>query len=186
MKGRGFTLIELLASLALSALLMAALLAVVASLGRDRAAIERRGGVEPWPSRAAGLLRRDIEEAAHYATAADRELVLLGPLCQNPQNATPLHTPARVRYRVVDAGEVRLLVREQEDLLDRSNRRVTRSLVCEGVERFAVELRWGSGSKPRQRDELPTAVRVVLTMQQDAGKTDATSEPTLDMEVVLP
>ena len=61
---RAFTILELLAATALTALLMVAVLLVVGSLGRSRAALAHQPDAGAWRSDLVDTLRRDLTNAA--------------------------------------------------------------------------------------------------------------------------
>lgn len=137
-----FTAVELLAATALAAVLMAAVMGVIASLGPMRQAITDRGERTLWKEDLIRLLRHDLAEARRI-TAPNGVLVVEGWRRLDPRTLSGSHLPTRVRYRLVrseDEAGVGLLVREQTDLLDLTNRPTRAMLVCVGVEDFKVEL----------------------------------------------
>jgi len=146
---RAFTLVELLATTALAAVVMAALMQVIAGLDRSEglsSAGPETG--ELWRMNLVETLRHDIA-LTRRVTVIDGALVLEGPLGLDPVTLQRDHLPVRVRYSVVgtdgdpDVVESDVpggVVREQMDLLDRSNRPSVRTLLAVGVRGFEVAM----------------------------------------------
>lgn len=67
---QGFTLIEMMASLAITAMLAAGTLVVVANLAADQAAA-RQAGESVSPDNLRDMLELDLRQARHYRTTAD-------------------------------------------------------------------------------------------------------------------
>src|SRR5688500_13964609 len=96
---RGFTLVELLASAALSALLMLAVLQVIASVVRSRAALARESSAAPLPWRADLLdtLRFDLTNGRDVRFEPGR-VTIVGHGSLDPGTLSPRHEPAEVAY----------------------------------------------------------------------------------------
>lgn len=137
MRHRAFTLIELVAATALAALLMVALFRVTVSLAKVRTVIAQVPTVETWTKDLHRQLDRDVSQAREVMLA-DGMLQLLGPLGRGEASRVA-HGPARIIYRVMSAEGTGLLVREELDLLDRSNKGMRTLLMCAGVGEFKIE-----------------------------------------------
>jgi len=194
-RSQGMTLVELLASVALASLLMVVLLQVIVAIGRDRhkvSAEEDSGSA--WSSQIHDVLRSDLD-VAHSVRWEESQLVIEGAGALDAATLAPVHLPARVRYLLVDVdgnpmsqgpavavgldtggnGLGALLVREQEDLLDLSQRRPNRTLVAIHVRSFGMQgateaTRLGDGPAAiTDEDALGEASSARLVVQFDNG-----------------
>ncbi|MDB5325529.1 MAG: hypothetical protein JWM57_1098 [Phycisphaerales bacterium] len=142
-KLRAFTLVELVAATALSALLMTTLLAVVASLGRERNAIAHRA-TEQTPPALLELLRWDCVNA-RTVRLRERSVMFTGFGSLDPRSLTPtVNRPVEVIYEVQQMGGRSWLCRRQQE--PGNPGRASTELVCAGVQDIAVVPFTGNGS----------------------------------------
>lgn len=138
----GFTLVEIVAALALAGLLLTVLLTVTGRVNHTRARLD--DAARDDRDRADGLvalLRHDLIHARSVeSVGADAIITGYGGL--DRRTLEPTHRPARVTYRVLDVGvdeAMPVLVREQIDLDNQTNREASIELVAIGIGRFAVK-----------------------------------------------
>lgn len=129
-------LIELLAAVALSTLLMIALLGVTTTVRRDLAAMPSRGVADQSARGLRALLTHDLKHARGMTIEGDR-LVLTGYAALDEQMHEPTHLPARVTYQLLPGAGV--LVREQVDQGNLTNREATIEVVAMGVADWVVK-----------------------------------------------
>ena len=111
----GFTLVELLAAMALTAVLMLAVLHVVGSLGRSRMAMERRAAaanVAPWREDLIETLRRDLGGAAGLRYVPNG-VVLAGHAALRRASLAPADEPVTVSYGLTEIHGRTWLCRRQ-------------------------------------------------------------------------
>jgi prepilin-type N-terminal cleavage/methylation domain-containing protein len=133
-----FTLIELLVALALSALLLVAVLFVTASMARARTALNAKSAAaDPLPPAAWEMLCWDLSNASQM-TAEPNRLILKG--FGSLQSATLALTqrPVDIEYSIRIVDQKPWLVRRQVNLDSLSNHNELLELVCFGVEHFEV------------------------------------------------
>ena len=133
-------MIELLLATALAAVLMVTVLQVTASLGSVPDTISPRAKTQTlWQMNLRRILEQDLAEALQVQIE-DGAIVLEGPLGIDTTSYERTHQPSRVIYRM-DAhnGSTAMLLREQQELLSRSNRHRQTMLVCNQVSAFMLE-----------------------------------------------
>ena len=126
---RGFTLIEVLVTTALAALVMVAVLEVVRSTGRLRAAMDRTAHTEPWADQVLDRIEQDLLQS-DLVTTSKTSVVMTGYSSMNTDSTDRTHRPVRVRYLIEDGeGDVAgVLIREQQWLDVESSASITRAL----------------------------------------------------------
>lgn len=138
----GFTLVEVVAGLALAGLLLTVLLTVTTRINHTRAALDDvdnrdRGRVDGL----AALLRHDLIHARSFESSRVG-VTMIGYGGLDRDTLEPTHRPARVTYRVLsvdgESGAIPVLVREQADLDDRTNREAYIELVAIGIDGFTI------------------------------------------------
>jgi prepilin-type N-terminal cleavage/methylation domain-containing protein len=138
MRFRGFSLVELLVATALSAVLMAAVLAILTGVSRDRrrlTAAEHR----PQPQAIVDRFQWDLTNAQTLSQSADgRSLFLVGHGAIDHATLAPNGRLASVTYTLHHNGPVSCLVREQRYLDDPAAPKPWRELVSTGVSNFRV------------------------------------------------
>ena len=148
MTRRGFTLVELLLAAALSSILMAGLIVVLAGVSRDA----RRLRLDRQQLRAASLaelLRRDFTNASAITPLPGNEgFTLVGNLALDPESGVADGRLARVTYRTGPSRSAPCLVREQTYLDDFLEPTPWTELVSLGVTRITVP------PSERPRDEV--------------------------------
>ena len=171
---RAFTLIELLAASALAAMLVLVLFQVIGSLGRTRAALDRKESAaahEPWKSDLLDMLRWDLANATERRLEPGR-VTLAGHGSLDRRSLAAGHEPTAVIYELERRGSRSVLVRRQIDA------RAWSELLCADVTAFTVEplraMRTGFGA-PRLRNDAPLRVRI-----------DGRSGTLLDEVIVVP
>ena len=135
---RAFTILELLAATALTALLMVAVLHVISSLGRSRAALARQPDAGAWRSDLLDTLRRDLSNA----TAADFRqdgITLVGHGALDRATLAHIHEPVTVIYGLSVIHNRRWLVRTQSPRGGLSNEAPWSELLCPDVSAFTVQ-----------------------------------------------
>ncbi|TWT98400.1 PulJ/GspJ family protein [Stieleria varia] len=110
---RGFTLIELVVSAVLASILMAACLNIMWSALREGQELERRDSDRAAVDQMVDVLLTDLQNARGMV-AGEQELVLHGFL--GIRDGRPDHSPGRVRYAIVRAGDHNVLVRSVESV----------------------------------------------------------------------
>jgi hypothetical protein len=160
---RAFTILELLAATALTALLMAAILHVVGSLGVTRATLARQGGGAAVDSGMLDQLRRDLTNATAAAFARG-SMTLTSHESLDPATLNSSHEPVNVTYEVASIHGRRWLVRRQTSRTAGESRLT--ELVCPDVAAFTVR---PAGLTPAvqsdQREVLKGAVPSVVTVE---------------------
>jgi len=134
---KGFTLIELLVALALSALLLIAVLFVSGSMAQARSAIDSKRHTDLWPPATFEMLRWDLANADRLMTEQNR-MVLEGFCSLHSSTFAPTHRPVQVEYLVKMVDSTPWLVRRQQNLDSNSNRNELLELVCCNVAKFEV------------------------------------------------
>ena len=163
----GFTLVEILLAVTLATVLMAAVLAVLGGVGRDRKRLATDG--QPTrPVAAMELLRWDLINATTITTTADG-VVLRGHGGIDPASLTPNNRLTRVTYRVRRGGDSRndggasSLIREQRYLDDPVRPEPWADLVLRGVRGVAITPA-GGGTTGAEKP-----ARVSVTLLRDGG-----------------
>ena len=151
----GFTLVEMLGATLLSALLMAAILSVVTSLGRTQRAFDSATAAADDSADVLALLRFDLANARDVDVDPNK-LTIRGVGGLTRDTLRPTHRPAEVAYELEEVAGRRWLVRSQRELDVLSNRRPMRRPLRADVTGFACEL---LGEEP---DVPPRAVRVTV------------------------
>ena len=152
-----FTTIELLVALALTAVLMIAVLDVTtAASGSLRAMDAAQENDEAWIDRFGEQLTRDLVHAERLVIAGDRiEIVGHGGI--DPATLAMSHSDCGVTYRIVRAGVGWWLVREQVEPDRRSNLHAWTELIGEGPRRLRLE-RIADSPAGRSRPDPPDAI----------------------------
>ena len=175
---RAFTLIELLAASALASVLVLVLFQVIGSLGRTRAALDRKAAAdsttsahEPWKSDLLDMLRWDLANATERKLEPGR-VTLVGHGSLDRRTLAAGHEPAAVIYELERRGGRSLLVRRQVDA------GAWTEVLCADATGFALQplrpIRGGIGA-PALRIDAPLRVRV-----------EGTRETLLDEVIVVP
>lgn len=178
MRRSAFTLVEMLASTVLATLLMMAVLAVVASIGRTQRIIETRDESATWPAGVMEMVRFDLLNARDVKIGDDR-LVLSGFGSLDAATLEPTHRPVEVEYRLRQAAGVQWLVRAQTDLDVLSNRNRWSQPIAAGVAGFDCE---SLGEEPQEaqvapnlplgrQQNLPRRLRVTIRPADPAAPT---------------
>jgi prepilin-type N-terminal cleavage/methylation domain-containing protein len=154
---RGFTLVEILLAVTIATLLMAAVLAMLGGIGRDRKRLATRTESNHRPAAAIELLRWDLTNAEMISPTADGVL-LQGHGGIDPSSLEPNNRLVRVTYRIRRAGGTSDLFREQRYLDDPVRPQPWDDLVLRDVRRVAVA---PSGN--------PKSPRVGVQLVRDAG-----------------
>lgn len=154
---RAFTLIELLAALVLASMLSLVLLTVTARINDGLAESEQLNlNTRPADQGFIAMLRHDLTHAQSVETVAD-DIVITGFGGLDRVTLRPTHRPVRVTYRLVrDANRATppVLVREQFEFDNRTNRESWIELVAVGIE--SVRLRGAGGTGPATGDPSAT------------------------------
>jgi len=153
---RAFTAVELLGTTALLALLMAAVLAVIASLSSPRKllAATETASVPSWQESVVELLRQDLAHAQSVKVDRHRQTVTIQSLhCLDAVTRQSTHSPIEVTYylqvpaseegstlsaALAGSGKAKppspsVLVRKQVTLDEPTNRNTWADVVCTGV-----------------------------------------------------
>ena len=164
---RAFTIVEMLGATLLAALLMAAALTVVGSLGRTQRALDRANEKADDAAEVFELLRFDLANAGQIAVDEDA-LIIRGTGRLTRDDARPTLLAADVRYDIEERAGRGWLVRSQQDVGTLSNQAAMRRPLREGVTRFTCEL-IDAEVLPEVPDDvaadvasLPRAVRVTI------------------------
>jgi prepilin-type N-terminal cleavage/methylation domain-containing protein len=134
---RAFTLLELLAATALSALLMAAVLHVMATIGRDRRTMADRPGPEVWRADLLDVVRRDLAGSTGMQYG-DNALTLTGEAALDRRTLTPCDEPVTVTYGIMTLHGRNWLTRRQAARSGRGGRGPWIELLCPDVVGFSV------------------------------------------------
>ncbi|MHC4716351.1 MAG: hypothetical protein ACYS5V_05225 [Planctomycetota bacterium] len=183
-KAAAFTLIETVLATALAATVMVAALAMLTRFGgwrRDRAAGD-------GPRAVADAVMRVVEAdllAGRTVQLGSSDFAVDGYGWLDPATGRPTHLPARVIYRIRQAGGRSWLVRRQTAPDEAGTARTSRELLCRGVERIVLSEPIGPGEEPAQRPwrvglgdpvPVPATLKVTLTLDEGADGTGPTVE----------
>lgn len=166
---RAFTILELLATVALSAVLMVAVLHVLGTIGRDRAASAAPAEAQVWRADLLDLLRRDLAGSTG-ARFGESALTLTGHAGLARDTAAARDEPVVVRYVLVSLHGRNWLVRRQTARAGRAGAAAWTELVCPDVVRFSVRPgatlseRAETGVVARDSDQ-PIPASVVLRLE---------------------
>lgn len=154
-------MIELVAATALAAVLMIAVLQVTASLGSTQAMLDRHQSRHAaWEQALTRQLASDVRQARDIKVRPHR-LILGGAIGQTDQTVDADHQPATVTYKILRFAGHRFLVRDQKNLLDRTNHNTRVELLCGGVKRFTVRRKKATAKQPvsgaKKRPSLPSS-----------------------------
>jgi prepilin-type N-terminal cleavage/methylation domain-containing protein len=152
----GFTLVEILLAVTIATLLMAAVLAMLGGIGRDRRRLAARSESNR-PAAAIELLRWDLTNAETISPMVDG-VMLQGHGGIDPSSLEPNNRLVRVTYRVRREGGASDLFREQRYLDDPVRPQRWDDLVLRDVRRVAVA---PSGN--------PKSPRVSVQLVRDKG-----------------
>lgn len=129
---RAFTLIEMLAATALAALLMIALLSVIASLGRTRAAMNRADEAQQWHEGVVEMIRLDLVNSTSVTT--DRDAITIeGHVLLDASDRSATQRLGMVRYHLRSIGNRTWLVRSQQPRNGGQIARTVTELLCPDV-----------------------------------------------------
>lgn len=134
---KAFTILELLAATALTAVLMTAVLKVVGSLGRSRAALALHADVAPWRADLFDTIRRDLSNSAQANFRPDG-MVLIGHGAIDPATMSTIDQPVTVTYRLADVDGHCWLVRTQAARGGPTDAPAWSELLCPDVAAFTV------------------------------------------------
>jgi len=168
---KAFTLIELLVALALSALLLIAVLFVTASMARARTALDAKSvAIDPLPAAAFEMLQWDLSNAQQI-TAEPNRLILRGFGSLHSATLAPTQRPVDVEYLIKVVDQKPWLVRRQISLDSNSNHNELLELVCCGIEGFEIaDGRAVASSAPSQpttskaSQSIPHVLKLRLTL----------------------
>jgi len=133
MRQRAFSLIELLVATALSAVLMAAVLAILTGVSRDRHRLTATESL-PLPQAMIDRFQWDLTNAQTLSPSPDgRSLELIGHGGIDSKTLAPNGRLVSVSYLVYQDGNVSCLVREQKYLDDPVAPNPWRELISVGV-----------------------------------------------------
>jgi prepilin-type N-terminal cleavage/methylation domain-containing protein len=138
MRRSGFSLIELLVATALSAMLMAAVLAILAGVSRDRKRLTAAQNL-PSPQAMINRFQWDLTNAQTLSQSPDgHSLELIGHCAIDYKTLAPNGRLVTVDYRLYQDGDTSCLVREQKYLDDPAAPSPWRELISIGVTNFRV------------------------------------------------
>jgi hypothetical protein len=180
---RAFTILELLAATALTALLMAAVLRVVATMGATRAVAAQANAADTGRAELIDLLRRDLTHATAATFARDRA-TLTSHLALDPATLAASHEPVSVTYELATIHDRRWLVRRQSPRNDATGSAPTwAELICPDVVSFSIRAAGGpavvaldASERDTPKGTLPGIVTVHL---------ERSNAPSLDQTLVL-
>ena len=161
---RAFTILEMLAATALTALLMLAVLHVIGSVGRSRAAMARQPD-SAWRANVLETLRLDLGHSTGVRFQPDG-ITLTGHAGLDPLTLAPDHQPVSVTYGITTLAGRSWLYRRQAPRAG-SGRQQWRELLCVDVTTFSVRPvnaaadRAEAGGDP-EIEPLPPAVVVEI------------------------
>lgn len=131
----GLTLVELLAATVLSTLLMGAVLGLLTSLTRSQKGILANHEIPaPWQTRLQGILEWDLQNSRSLISTP-RGFQLEGFAGRDFSSGTPLHSPCRITYEIVEAADRRHLVRRETHTESLNLDNSTTALICLDVEK---------------------------------------------------
>ena len=133
-----FTLIELVAALALAGLLLLVLFQVTVGLGHDRSVMQA-ASADPEPVQRISRRLWDDLGSSYRAGVDEGRLWVEG--WSGLASGSGHHHPVRVQYRVENAENPRggVLIREEHDLTDLSNKPRDISVIALGVAALSLE-----------------------------------------------
>jgi len=157
-KPRAFTILELLAATALTALLMVAVLHVISSLGRSRAALARQPDGGAWRSDLLDTLRYDLSNAT-AASFRHGKVTLAGHGGLDRNTLAHRHEPVTVTYGLAMIHGRQWLVRTQIARDGLSNEPAWTELLCPDVTAFNCQPAGVAISAPLELtpDDTPNA-----------------------------
>lgn len=164
----GFTVIEVLAATALASVLMVVVLGVLTGMTRKERLLESQHS-PIWHDRIVRQLTADLSGASRFSTGPG---VLTIVANSDSCSEQPKWLPTEIRYEVIEAGDVRLLIRTTRPLTQLTTAQSSR-LVCMGIDSLSLcKVREHSVDDGElvALDEgvLPPRVRVVL---EEGGET---------------
>jgi type II secretory pathway pseudopilin PulG len=164
---RAFTLIELAVACAITALLMAGVLAVVTAMTRDRQRVAVANLIQPQSQAAIlELLRLDLSCATDIQPGAG-SVTLHTFSSLNAKNNSPLDRPSLVQYRIIQESGTGCLIRRQQ-LTDDPIAPPSENVVAFGVQGISV-----------QATQIPSSHQV--RVQVDFGDTTKNIQQTILM-----
>jgi hypothetical protein len=171
---RAFTILEMLAATALTALLLAAVLHVVAALGRSRADLARQTDVGVWRSEVLDTLRYDLENAG-AANFHMNGVTLSGHGALDRNTLAHQHEPVVATYGLINIHGRSWLVRMQSSRNRSSGDTAWSELLCPDVTGFAVQPAGSVFTVPPgvDRDSIPDQsipMAVSVSLSGPAGR----------------
>jgi prepilin-type N-terminal cleavage/methylation domain-containing protein len=168
---RGFTLLEMLLATVLAALLMAAVLAMLVGVSRDRRRLTAATNT-PRPQALIEQFRRDLINARTITRSRDgRSIVLVGQGAIDRQSLSCNNRYVRVSYRQIQDNRTPCLIREQEYLDNPARSERWSELVAVGVTSFRII--------PESADAWPVADQA----EMNAGTTTIASRVRLHIDM---
>jgi len=143
---RGFTLIELMVATVLAALLMAAVLGVLKGVTRSQKTLMRGDTAPPWQARLISQLEWDLTNSRSVVPTVDG-FQLKGFAGRDFASGAALHGPTTVQYAVRNVAGQLWLVRGEAHLDSLSLDNDSLELVCNRVERIALNSPNKQGAK---------------------------------------
>lgn len=162
---KAFTILEMLAATALAALLMLAVLHVIGSVGRTRAALARE--FDPaWRAQVLETLRLDLTHSTGVRYEPNG-VTLTGHAGLDRATLAPDHKPVTVAYGLATVAGRNWLYRRQTPRAG-SGRQPWRELLCADVTTFSVRPAAAPADRPaahgdQEEEPLPVAVSVEIT-----------------------
>jgi hypothetical protein len=170
---KAFTILELLAATALTALLMVAVLQVIGSIGRTRAAMSRQSADGPWKADLLDALRRDLVNSSGIRYEANA-VTLTGHAALDPLTLDPVHEPVVVTYGVTTRANRTWLYRRQAPRDGFRGSPAWSELLAPDVARFtlrpATDLPVATGPPTREGDAPPVPRAVLVELDGPAGR----------------
>ena len=145
MNRTAMTLVELLVALALSAMLMAVLLAMLGQHSRTNKRLMQQRPFEPWKT----ILKRQMESdysGCRHVQIQPQRITIDG--YSSSDSGLSNSGPSRITWYVVAADQGNWLFRERVDLLSSQPDRVRREFVCKGVNRFTLQTQLSTDVAP--------------------------------------
>ena len=171
---KAFTILELLAATALTALLTVAVLHVVSSLGRSRAALARQSDDGAWQADLLDTLRRDLTNASQAQFRPDG-ITLIAHGSLDATTVAPGDELVTIVYGVVPIHGRPWLVRRQTSRNGAAGDAGWSELLCPNVAAFSVAPALavipGRGTPPPASDTFDAVPAIVSVRLQGVSGT---------------
>lgn len=161
----GFTLIELLGALALSAMLLVALIGMARSMSLGAKELVETTSVTTWRRHVQAQLLDDLANARRYKVSPN-ELRLVGYGGSNPISGVATLRPTEIVYWLAEYDGEYWLVRDEINLDQITNEVARSELVCRGVARLALLPEQDRGAPPSHGGPLPQRFQVLFTASE--------------------